>query len=52
MNIWIYVHWMYLNVRRKGGREPVQWSFKTMLRQVARRIEDEFGFFDYMPLPY
>ena len=52
MNIWIYVHWMYLSVRRKGGREPVQWSFKTMLRQVARRIEDEFGFFDYMPLPY
>ena len=52
MNIWIYVHWMYLSVRRRGGREPVQWSFKTMLRQVARRIEDEFGFFDYMPLPY
>lgn len=52
MNIWIYVHWMYLSVRRKGGREPVQWAFKTMLRQVARRIEDEFDFFDSMPLPY
>jgi putative transposase len=52
MNLWIYVHWMYLSVRRKGGREPVQWAFKTMLRQVGRRIEDEFGFFDYTPLPY
>jgi len=42
---------MYLGVRRKGGREPVQWAFKTMLRQVARRIEDECGFFDSMPHP-
>lgn len=48
MNIWVYVQWMYLSVKRKGGREPIQWSFKTMLRQVARRIEDEFGFSDYM----
>lgn len=50
MNIWIYVQWMYLSIKRKGGRKPIQWAFKTMLRQVARRIEDEFGFFDSMPI--
>jgi len=50
MNIWVYVQWMYLSVKRRGGRAPIQWAFKTMLRQVARRIEDEFGFFDYMPI--
>lgn len=52
MNIWIYVQWMYLSVKRKGGQKPIQWTFETMLRQVVRRIEDEFGFFEYMPISY
>ena len=52
MNIWIYVQWTYLSIKRKGGRKPIQWAFKTMLRQLARIIEDEFCFLDYMLLHY
>ncbi len=38
MNLWIYLHWLYVSVRRWGGRRLVEWRFKTMLRQVARAI--------------
>ncbi|MBU2560096.1 ISH3 family transposase, partial [archaeon] len=44
MNLWIYLHWLYVSVRRRGGRRLVEWRFKTMLRQVARAIEDILGF--------
>jgi putative transposase len=44
MNLWIYLHWLYLSVRRRGGRRVVEWRFKTMLRQVARAIEETLGF--------
>lgn len=44
MNIWIYLHWLCVSVRRRGGRRLAEWRFKTMLRQVARAIEDILGF--------
>ncbi len=44
MNLWIYLHWFYVSIRRRGGRMLVEWRFKTMLRQVARGIEDTLGF--------
>jgi putative transposase len=44
MNLWIYLHWLYVSVRRQGGRQLAEWRFKTMLRQVARGIEDILGF--------
>lgn len=44
MNIWIYLHWLYVSLRRRGGRKLREWRFKTMLRQVARAIEDLLGF--------
>jgi putative transposase len=44
MNIWIYLHWFYVSVRRRGERKLYEWRFKTMLRQVARAIEDALGF--------
>lgn len=44
MNVWIYFHWVYVSVRRRGGRKLAEWRFKTMLRQVARAIEDTLGF--------
>lgn len=44
MNIWIYLHWLYISVKRQGGRKLAEWRFKTMLRQVARAIEDALGF--------
>lgn len=44
MNLWIYLHWLYVSVRRQGGRKLAEWRFKTMLRQVARAIEDTLGF--------
>jgi putative transposase len=44
MNLWIYLHWLYVSVRRRGGRRLVEWRFKTMLRQMARAIEDTLGF--------
>jgi len=51
-NIWIYLHWTYLSKTRRGGREPIPWTFKTMLRQITRKIEEILGFQDHMPLPY
>jgi putative transposase len=50
MNIWVYIQWTYLSIRRRGGRKPIPWTFKNMLRQITRKIEDEFGFIDWMPL--
>jgi len=44
MNLWIYFHWLYASVKRQGGRKPAEWRFKTMLRQMARTIEDTLGF--------
>ncbi len=44
MNLWIYLHWLYISVKRQGGRKLSEWRFKTMLRQVARAIEDTLGF--------
>jgi len=53
MNIWIYIQWTYLSIRRKGGRKPISWPFRTMLRQITRKIEDLNGFYEGMPLsPY
>ncbi len=49
VNVWIYVHWMFLSERARGGRKPVRWPFKTMLRQVSRVLEDLLGFVDDMP---
>lgn len=50
INIWIYIQWTYLSIRRQGGRKPISWPFKTMLRQITRKIEDINGFNDLMPL--
>lgn len=50
VNVWIYVQWMYLSERGRGGRRPIHWPFKTMLRQVSRVLEDLLGFVDDMPL--
>lgn len=44
MNIWIYIHWLHTSIKRRGGRKQVEWRFKTMLRQIARAIEDTLGF--------
>jgi putative transposase len=44
MNLWIYHHWIYVSVKRRGGRELMEWRFKTMLRQPVRAIEDALGF--------
>ena len=52
MNIWVYIQWTYLSIRRRGGRKPIPWTFKNMLRQITRKIEDEFGFIDWMPLSH
>lgn len=52
INIWIYIQWTYLSIRRQGGRKPIPWSFKTMLRQITRKIEDINGFNDWMPLSH
>jgi putative transposase len=49
VNVWIYVQWMFLSTKRKGGRIPCRWPFKTMLRQVARVLEELLGFVDDMP---
>ena len=35
VNVWIYVQWMFLSERRRGGRSPVYWPFKAMLRLDA-----------------
>jgi putative transposase len=50
INIWIYIQWTYLSIRRKGGRQIIPWSFKTMLRQITRKLEDISGFNQHMPL--
>jgi putative transposase len=52
VNVWIYVQWMFLSMRRRGGRRPVRWPFKAMLRQVSRVLEDLLGFVDDMPLAW
>jgi putative transposase len=52
VNAWIYAQWMFLSERRRGGRKPVRWPFKTMLRQVSRVLEDLLGFIDDMPSIY
>jgi len=52
MNIYVYIQWTYLCIRRRGGRKPVPWKFKNMLRQITRKIEDEFGFVDWVPLSH
>lgn len=51
MNIWIYLHWFYVSVKRQGGRQPVEWRFKTMLRQMTRAIEDTLGFTEDVMVP-
>ncbi|MEE8401449.1 MAG: hypothetical protein V3R86_04790, partial [Candidatus Hydrothermarchaeaceae archaeon] len=51
MNLWIYFHWLYVSIRRQGGRQLVEWRFKTMLRQVARAIEDTLGFAEDVAIP-
>lgn len=48
VNVWIYVQWMFLSTRRRGGRMPCPWPFKTMLRQIARALDDLLGFVDDM----
>jgi len=52
MNIYVYIQWTYICIRRKGGRKPVPWTFKNMLRQITRKIDDEFGFVDWVPLSH
>ncbi|MFQ5816265.1 MAG: ISH3 family transposase [Candidatus Hydrothermarchaeaceae archaeon] len=49
VNVWIYAQWMFLSTRRRGGRKPLKWPFKAMLRQVSRVLEDLLGFVDSMP---
>ena len=49
VNVWIYVQWMFLSTRRRGGRIPRSWPFKTMLRQLSRILEDLLGFMDDKP---
>ncbi|MFO7968215.1 MAG: ISH3 family transposase [Archaeoglobaceae archaeon] len=50
MNLWIYLQWT-LGVKRRGGRKKATWTFKLMLRQITRRIEDELGFHKWIPTP-
>ena len=49
-NIWIYIQWTYLSTPRQGGRQPVKWNFKTMLKQINRATEDKLGFTDTIPI--
>ncbi len=49
MNLWVYLQW-WLGLKR-GGRKKVSWAFKLMLRQITRRIEDELGFHEWIPVP-
>lgn len=46
VNIWIYIQWTYLSIPRQGGRQPITWTFKTMLRQINRKTEEKLGFTD------
>lgn len=50
VNVWIYVQWMFLSKRGRGGRKPVSWPFQTMLRQVLRALDDLLGFVTDMPM--
>jgi hypothetical protein len=49
VNVWVYVQWMFLSEKRRGGRKPVRWPFKTMLRQLLRILDDLLGFMGDMP---
>lgn len=49
VNVWVYAQWMFLSMRRRGGRMPVRWPFRVMLRQISRILEDLLGFVDDMP---
>jgi len=51
INIWIYIHWLHVGVKRRGGRRLCEWRFRTMLRQVARAIENVLGFEKDVVLP-
>jgi putative transposase len=44
VNIWIYIQWTYLSIPRQGSRQPVTWTFQTMLRQINRKTEEKLGF--------
>jgi putative transposase len=44
INVWIYIQWTYLSIPRQGGRQPVTWRFKTMLRQINHKTEEQLGF--------
>jgi len=46
MNIYVYIQWTYLCIIRRGGQKPVPWTFKNMIIQITRKIEDEFEFVD------
>ena len=50
VNIWIYIQWTQLSKPRQGGRQPVTWTFKTMLRQINRKTEEKLGFTDKITL--
>ncbi|MEG3224051.1 MAG: hypothetical protein BME94_00645 [Methanobacteriales archaeon Met13] len=52
VNIWIYIQWTYLSIRRKGGHQPVPWTFKTMQRQITRKTEEKLGFQEDTPLSH
>ena len=44
VNIWIYIQWTYLSIPRQGGRQPITWTFQTILRQINRKTEEKLGF--------
>lgn len=44
-NIWIYLKWTFSTPRR-GGRQTITWTFKTMLRQITIKTEEILGFTD------
>ncbi|MDR2544281.1 MAG: hypothetical protein LBD03_01845 [Methanobrevibacter sp.] len=44
VNIWTYIKWTYLSIPRQGGRQPVSWTFKAMLKQINRITEEKLGF--------
>lgn len=49
MNLWIHLQWE-LGIKRRGSRKKVEWTFKHMLRQITRTIEDELGFIEWVPV--
>ncbi|MFW5936001.1 MAG: transposase, partial [Candidatus Hadarchaeota archaeon] len=50
MNLWIHLQWE-LGTKRRGGRKKVSWTFKHMLRQITRTIEDEQSVHKWIPAP-